>query len=105
MLDNSFLGLTSKNKSSNSVKATFLQIQFIHKVLDLLITQLEQVHQQTHKYTVLNEVPIPSGSSLEVFPGQKMVLNTNDILTLKSDGVIFRFCLIYYGANFMSLIE
>ena len=42
------LGLTLANKSSNSVKATAYLTS--NTVLDLLITQLEQVHQQTHKH-------------------------------------------------------
>lgn len=82
------LGLTLANKSSNSVKATaYLTSNTVHSQSSGSPNNSTGtgVPTDAQAFTVLNEVPIPSGSSLEVFQGQKMVLNTNDILTLKSD--------------------
>jgi hypothetical protein len=82
------LGLTISNKSTNSVKATaYLTSNTVHAQSSGSPNNSTGVGAPTNaqSFTVLNEVPIPSGSSLEVFQGQKMVLNTNDIVTLKSD--------------------
>jgi len=72
------LGFVLANKSSNSIKATVY--------LDTATAQSQSTGSPTNANTTLfTDVPIPSGSSLEVFQGQKLVLNTDDILTVKSD--------------------
>jgi len=82
------LGFNVANKSSSAVKLTaYLTSNTVHSQSTGSPNNSTGTGVPTNAqvFTVLNEVPIPSGSSLEVFQGQKMILNTNDIVTLKSD--------------------
>ena len=43
------------------------------------------LHDGSNYFSVVKEAPIPVGSSIEVMAGNKIVLNTSDILQVQSD--------------------
>ena len=67
------LGLAITNKTDNSVTVS---VQFIDSSASGSAADKERL--------LLNEVSIPANTTLEVFAGQKYVLETTDILKVKA---------------------
>ena len=67
------LGLAITNKTDNSVTAS---VQFIDSSASGSAADKERL--------LLNEVSIPANTTLEVFAGQKYVLETGDILKVQA---------------------
>ena len=63
------LGLTLCNKTANAVDAT---------------VQIQDTSDSNNDFQVLDTVSIPSRTTLEVMAGQKYVLETTDVLRVKS---------------------
>jgi|DEB0MinimDraft_6_1074348.scaffolds.fasta_scaffold181061_2 hypothetical protein len=67
------LGMILSNKSTATIKAT-------------VYLETDTIDSETNETVALmNEVAIPQNSSLEVFQGQKLVLQTTDIIKAKCD--------------------
>ena len=67
------LGLILANKTSSAVSAT------VYLESDTLDSE------QNENVTLLHQVPIPENSTLEVFSGQKLVLQPTDTVLAESD--------------------
>lgn len=67
------LGLILANKTSSAVSAT---VYLESNTLD---------SEQNENVTLLHQVPIPENSTLEVFSGQKLVLQPTDTVLAESD--------------------
>ena len=62
------LGLILANKGTTAVKAT-----------------VTLVNNDGNNVTILHQVTLPKNTTLEFFAGQKLVLNTSDIMRVQSD--------------------
>lgn len=74
------LGLVLSNKSSNVIQAT---VKLISTTSETKTNSGAAQYTETNEtVTLLNAISIPNGSTLEMFAGQKLVLQQSDKITV-----------------------
>ena len=67
------LGMVLTNKAASKIKAS------------VYLESSTSDNETNENVTLLHDVPVPQNSALEVFQGQKLVLQTTDVLKVKCD--------------------
>lgn len=71
--------------SANSTVAIILGLILSNKTTNVITTSVKLIKNSGDDAVLMQDVSIPSGSTLEVFQGQKLVLEGSDVLRVISN--------------------